>query len=211
MSNRKFTFPVVLGLGVIAIGLAVYAITAPFRELQSGSSAEVAQGLPVLSTVPEFTLTQEDGTPITLADLKGKIWVADLIFTRCEGICPIMSKNFSKLQQALTDKPEIKLVSFSVDPEHDVPDTLSAYAAKYGADKERWRLVTGARPTIFELAKKGFLLGVDSNSLSADHLVTHSEKFVLIDKAGNMRAYYEGTNEASIPKILNDIDLLLTE
>jgi protein SCO1 len=165
--------------------------------------------LPVLSTVPDFTLQDQNGKSISLADMKGKIWLADLIFTKCEGICPTMSSNFSALQSSLD--ADIRLVSFSVDPEYDRGEVLQAYANRFHADPAKWTFVTGNRPTIFSLAKKGFLLGVDSVGLDPNNLVTHSEKFVLIDRQGRMRSYYNGTDSTTQVQIKADIERLKSE
>jgi protein SCO1 len=193
-------------LAIIAFGTFAYFLTQPLRDY---SETRTPSGqLPVLSTVPDFSLRDQDDKNISLADLKGKIWVADLIFTKCEGICPTMSSNFSRLQGSVGD---VRLVSFSVDPEYDSGLVLRDYAARFHADPVKWTFVTGDRPTIFNLAKKGFLLGVDSAGLSPDALVTHSEKFVLIDKKGQMRGYYDGTDSTSEVRILQDIKQLQAE
>jgi protein SCO1/2 len=186
----------------------IYFVTLPIREYAKQHDA--TDTLPVLSTVPDFSLTDQDGKSITLADMKGKIWLADLIFTKCESICPTMSSNFSALQDKLSNK-DIKLVSFSVDPEYDRGEILQAYAKRFNADLTRWSFVTGDRPSIFTLAKKGFLLGVDSVGLDPDNLVTHSEKFVLIDRQGRMRSYYNGTDSTSEVRIRADIEKLQAE
>jgi protein SCO1 len=192
---------------VATICTAVFFITKPFREMRD-EPVEFTSGdtLEVLSTVPDFTLTDQNDKPISLSDLKGKIWLADLIFTRCEGICPVMSSNFEKLQSKVG--ADIKLVSFSVDPEYDSTAVLREYAERFSADQSKWTFVTGHRPTMFSLAKNGFLLGVDSTGLSPSELVTHSEKFVLIDQQGRMRAYYNGTDSTTHSKILRDIETL---
>ena len=197
-----------IAIAFIAFGSYAYVLTQPLRDYAAGSPTQEA--LPVLSTVPDFALIDQDGKPIQLADLKGKIWVADLIFTKCEGICPVMSSNFSKLQNSLA-KTDVRLVSFSVDPEYDSGAVLREYASRYNADPAKWTFVTGHRPTIFSLAKTGFLLGVDSAGLTPEALVTHSEKFVLIDKQGQMRGYYNGTDSTSEIRILEDISRLQDE
>ncbi|HET6513232.1 MAG TPA: SCO family protein [Candidatus Kapabacteria bacterium] len=197
-----------IAVAFIAFGTFAYVLTKPLREYSAETPKQEA--LPVLSTVPDFSLIDQDGKSIQLADLNGKIWLADLIFTKCEGICPTMSGNFSRLQKSLAST-DVRLVSFSVDPEYDSGAVLREYASRYNADPAKWTFVTGHRPTIFSLAQKGFLLGVDSAGLSPDALVTHSEKFVLIDKKGQMRGYYDGTDSTSEVRILEDIRRLQQE
>ncbi len=209
----KFFGTITIILGVILA--AIYIVTMPIREYAKRNDTTQAQtldtdgALPILSTVPDFALTDQNGQTISLAQLKGKIWLADMIFTKCETICPTMSTNFATLQSALG--PEIRLVSFSVDPEYDKGEVLREYAERFNADTTRWTFVTGDRPTIFSLAQEGFLLGVDSVGLTPDALVTHSEKFVLIDREGRMRGYYDGTDSTSSVKIKADIERLKAE
>jgi protein SCO1/2 len=209
----KFFGTIAIILGVIMA--AVYIVTMPIREYakrddNAGTqSLEQNGALPILATVPEFALIDQNDQAFSMARLKGKIWLADMIFTKCETICPTMSTNFSALQSSL-DR-EIRLVSFSVDPEYDKGEVLREYAQRFNADTTRWTFVTGHRPTIFSLAKTGFLLGVDSVGLTPDALVTHSEKFVLIDREGRMRGYYDGTDSTSAIKIKADIERLQAE
>lgn len=209
----KFFGTIAIVLGVIMA--AIYFVTIPIREYAKqhghGGEAPVEQAatLPILSTVPDFSLVDQHGDSIRLQDLKGKIWLADMIFTKCESICPSMSGNFERLQSTLD--PDIRFLSFSVDPEYDNGPVLQQYAKRFNADTSRWTFVTGHRPSIFSLAKTGFLLGVDSVGLSPENLVTHSEKFVLIDREGRMRGYYDGTDSTSSVKIKADIDRLKAE
>lgn len=204
-TSRLLTFSIAFIVLAAIIGFTIYKVTKPFQDL---THEQPVKKLDVYSTVPEFTLTRQDGTSITRDDLKGQIWLANMIFTRCEGICPVMSGNFSKLQGELDSS--VKLVSFSVDPAYDDPAVLTAYGQRHNADA-RWTFVTGDRADIFRVAKEGFLLGADSTGRSPGELVTHSEKFVLIDKHGNMRGYYDGTKDASRAQVLADIKLLSAE
>jgi protein SCO1 len=203
----KFFGTIAIALGVILF--AIYFVTLPLRDYARRNAPD-KDSLPILSTVPEFSLMDQDGKTITLNDMKGKIWLADLIFTKCEGICPRMSSNFSQLQTSLSNN-DIHLVSFSVDPEYDRGEVLKSYANRFNADPAKWTFVTGNRPTIFSLAKQGFLLGVDSAGLEPDNLITHSEKFVLIDRKGRMRSYYDGTDSTTQVKIKADIECLQAE
>src|SRR5437016_5394914 len=77
--------------------------------------------LPFIGTVPAFTLTSQDHRTITPASFKGSVVIADFIFTSCAGPCPLMSSQFEEFQQTLSGQPNIRLLSFSVDPETDTP------------------------------------------------------------------------------------------
>lgn len=151
--------------------------------------------LPDYSAVPDFNLTERSGRQFTRQDLDGQVWVADFIFTRCAGICPVMSANMRKLQDKLPK--EIRLISFSVDPYNDTPEVLREYANRYGADPERWLFLTGDPKTIQDLSVGGFKLALDPTGGTEAEPITHSSRFVLVDQAGHIRGYY-GTEDADV-------------
>lgn len=164
--------------------------------------------------VPNFSLVDQNNRPASLANYRGHIWVADLIFTHCTSICPMMTAKMFQLQQSLTDGSDLKdvrLVSFSVDPAHDLPDTLLAYSQIHHADLSRWSFLTGTVPTIYSVSKVGFHLALDSVGGEQTTPIVHSERFVLVDAAGHVRGYYDGSKEESRQQILDDIARLKEE
>src|SRR5207244_837513 len=116
------------------------------------------------------------GRNITLQDLRGKIWIADFIFTSCAGTCPMMSAQMRKLQDSLP--ADIRLVSFSVDPGRDTPAVLASYATHFGAEPQRWVFLTGDRQALYDLSIKGFKLALDDTQGSETEPITHSSRFV---------------------------------
>jgi protein SCO1/2 len=196
-------------LAVALIGIGIYALNDWLRgqELKTPTRTLSALGI-----VPDFTLTKQDKTPLSLKDLKGKIWVADMIFTNCEGTCPMLTAAMANLQQSLIKKNTgVQLVSFSVDPNNDTPEVLTDYAKQYGADTRTWSFVTGPVATIYSLAKNGFKLTLDSANADTKEPIVHSERLVLIDKSGIIRGYYDGTADDTQSKILTDIGDLMRE
>ncbi len=161
------------------------------------------EGLPVLSELPNFNLINQDGAPVDLNDLQGKIWVADFIFTTCAGPCPIMSTEMAGLQKYYRLHPEVHFVSYTVNPEYDTPEVLAQYAARYGARSDRWTFLTGAIEDIHRLAAEGFKMG------SLDEPVNHSTRFALVDGQGRLRGYYNSDDEPAIKTLMNDIEELL--
>ena len=145
--------------------------------------------------VPEFTLTESHGQTMTRADLLGKIWVANLIFTSCPDTCPALSGAMGKLDRALGDRDDVRLVSITITPEYDQPPVLRAYAETFKASK-KWLFFTGAREQITKLANEGFWL-----SAGTPGTVTHSEKFVLVDRKGHVRGFYDGMKAESIAEL----------
>ena len=153
---------------------------------------------PVLARLPEFQLTTQDGLPFGLADLKDKVWIADFIFTRCPGPCPRMTAQMAELQRELAGAPDLRLVSFSVDPEFDTPAVLSEYAGRFHANTKQWVFLTGDKKRIHALAKSGFLVG------GVEDVTLHTTRFVLVDRQARVRGYYDSTDEESLRRLLKD-------
>jgi cytochrome oxidase Cu insertion factor (SCO1/SenC/PrrC family) len=145
--------------------------------------------------VGDFSLVNQDGQPVTRADLQGKVWVASFLFTRCCTGCPQVSASLSQLQRDLAGENEVVLVSFSVDPMYDTPARLKTYAEVHGADPKRWWLLTGEREPLYRLIQESFHLGVEENQGPArtpGNEVTHSTRLVLVDRHGRIRGRFEG-------------------
>src|SRR5262249_1215461 len=123
-------------------------------------------------SLPDFSLTDQSGMTVTLANLKGKVWVADFIFTNCGGTCPMMTEKMRRLQQDLPR--EIRMVSITVDPERDTPKALAAYAEEHGATRERWLFLTGNKQSLYDLCVKGFKLPLDDSGGTVAEPITHS-------------------------------------
>ena len=150
---------------------------------------------PVIGKVSDFNLTNQFGHQITLDSLRGKIWVADIIFTRCGGPCPAMTKTLSELQSALPNSP-VKFISLTTDPEFDTPAVLKRYAERFGADSNRWWFLTGTKEEIGRLAIDGLKLTAlekdASSRTDANDLFIHATLFVVVDRSGQLRAAVEG-------------------
>ena len=160
-------------------------------------------------TVPHFQLVNQEGQPFDSAQLAGKIWIADFIYTTCPGPCPMISMRMSELQKPL-EKTDVHLVSFSVDPEKDTPEVLRGYAEKLRAEPKRWDFLTGAKSAIYDLSHKGFRLAVSDGSDEAG-IPVHSTRLVLVDRHGEIRGYYEATETDAVTKLLADTSHLLRE
>jgi protein SCO1/2 len=154
-------------------------------------------GLPVLGQIPAFHLTSETGQPFDSQEaLGGKVWVADFMFTNCGGPCPLMSSKFRRLQRALP--ATVKLVSFTVDPEHDTPPVLAQYARRYHAESGRWHFLTGEAAALHDLSRNAFKLN------NVDGSLDHSTRFVLVDRRGRIRGYYLSTEDDELPRLIED-------
>jgi len=160
-------------------------------------------------TVPSFQFTNQNGQPFGSAQLAGKIWIADFIYTTCPGPCPMISSRMSELQKPL-EKTDVHLVSFSVDPEKDRPEVLRSYAERLRAEPGRWDFLTGPKSAIYRLSRDGFKLAVSDGS-EAQGIPVHSTRMVLVDRYGEIRGYYDATEAEALTKLLADANHLLRE
>jgi protein SCO1 len=170
--------------------------------------------LPVMFSLPDFSLTERSGNTVTLATLKGKVWIADFIFTNCAGPCPMMTRQMSGLQAALAGEPDVQLVTFTVDPARDTPERLTEYAQQFRAHPQRWLFLTGDKQAIYDLSTQGFKLAalVEGDELAtSDHPILHSTKFVLVDRQGQIRKYYDGTSAEEVDQLKVDAARLAAE
>ena len=165
--------------------------------------------LPDYGVLPAFSLLDHERRPVTREALLGSVWIADFIFTRCAGQCPLMSTTMAKLAHAHTGDRRLRLVSLSVDPAYDTPERLAAYAERYGAHEEQWRFVTGEAQAMEGLAREGFHLGVGSDGGSAREPITHSVRLILVDQQAHVRGYYDATDAQAITRLSNDVRALL--
>lgn len=160
-------------------------------------------------SVPNFELVNQDGQPFGSAQLAGKIWIADFIYTSCPGPCPMISTRMSELQKPL-EKTDVHLVSFSVDPTRDTPEVLRNYAEKLHTEPNRWDFLTGPKSVIYDLSHNGFKLAVSDGNNEAG-IPVHSTRMALVDRHGEIRGYYEATEADAVTKLLADTSHLLRE
>jgi protein SCO1/2 len=158
---------------------------------------------------PAFQLTNQNGQPFGSAQLAGKIWIADFVYTTCPGPCPMISARMSELQKPL-EKSDVHLVSFSVDPDKDTPAVLRDYAAKLQAEPGRWDFLTGAKSAIYKVSHDGFKLALSDGS-DAQGLPVHSTRMVLVDRRGQIRGYYDAMEPDAITNLVADTNHLLRE
>lgn len=161
-------------------------------------------------TIPPFQLTNQNGEPFGSANLNGKIWIADFVFSTCPGPCPMISSRMSELQRPL-EKSDVHLVTFTVDPETDTPEVLREYATKLHATPGRWDFLTGEKAAIYDLTRAGFKLAVADGTEESGGLPVHSTRAVLVDRRGTIRGYYDLSAPDGVTKLLADSSKLLRE
>jgi protein SCO1/2 len=165
---------------------------------------------PVLGEVPPFSLVNRDGRTVTREDLAGAPWIADFVFTRCAASCPMMTDCMARLAKDLDlGEPgaRLHLVSFTVDPGHDTPAVLAAYAGRYKAPPA-WLFLTGPQEALHHLSRDGFKLAVAPAGGPANEPILHSTRFVLVDARGRIRGYYDGFDREAVGKLEGDLRAL---
>ena len=154
--------------------------------------------------VPDFTLTERSGKKVSRDDLKGQVWVASFVFTRCSGPCPQVTATMARLQKELdlANTPDVRLVTFTVDPDKDTPNELKEYAARYQADPERWLFLTGMpEAELHKLLHDGFKVTAQrAADPKAGDEFDHSSRLAVVDKQGNIRGYFDGIRVGSTPE-----------
>jgi protein SCO1/2 len=211
----------------VTAGVAAWSAFGP-RELRLEEDS--LERLGDYGRVPDFALVERSERRVTLADLLGKVWVANFIYTKCTESCPVQSFQIRRLQEDFAGAPDLRLVSITIDPDRDTPAVLREYAERYQADPARWLFLTGPKAAIYTLAKNGFRLSVvDASSQARDSLgvvlgpraafaahgstglIIHSSRFVLVDRQGRIRAYHRTDDPDSLALLRGNVHLLLAE
>lgn len=184
-----------------------------------------ARPLPVIGQISNFTLTNQDNQPVTLADMRGKVWVADVIFTRCAGPCPEMTHQMAGLQSNLPPDQPVRLVTFTSDPDYDTPAVMRRYASRFNASFNLWYFLTGPRKELRNLEINDFKFVVvekkPGEQETPEDLFIHSTWFVLVDQLGRVRgwtdaqgslhAYFDSLDPGDRAELLRAIRQLLRE
>lgn len=171
-----------------------------------------AEKIPVLYEAPSFKFATQYGDTLTADSLKGKLYVADFIFSSCETVCPELSKVMAQLQQNFLDNPQLKLVSFSIDPARDSTAALREYASRYGAVRGKWYFLSSDTAEVRSTVENGFKVSVgyaQDSTEAAGYTFTHSSDLLLVDGNGNVRGIYNGMDSAEVGALYNNIGLLI--
>ncbi len=174
--NRTIIIATALVIGLIIMSMSVI-------QLANAPQAKLHEPL---QTLPEFELTDQFGNRFTKADLKGKLTIAEFIFTRCASACPVMSRRTAELYELYKNAPNVQFISITVDPNYDTEEVLRRYATMHGATDSRWKFLRHPDiSAIVDLCEKGFLMAAEKLPGG------HATKLVVIDPNGAIRAYYD--------------------
>lgn len=180
-------------LGGVGLGLAAATL--------AGCGA-TAEDLPSYGAAPSFALTDQHGQPFGSADIGQRATLVSFVFTTCTEWCPVLSPKLRETQEQLRADgllgSKVLLLSITVDPQRDTPDKLAAYARRYAADPRHWRFLTGPPSEIQRVVVGGFRVGLlrpaptARASAAVPLTITHSNRFVIVDAAGQIRSYLRG-------------------
>lgn len=203
--RKVFAFIVILLIPIIFF---------TYFEIKKQRTGIRLKKLPFLSktTLPDFSFTTHTGGNITRDSVKNKILISDFFFTSCRGICPTLTREMLRVQDFIIHHPNLKsqyrIISHTVDPETDDVVKLHKYAQAYGVDSTLWVLVTGDKKEIYDLAIDFYKLPAIQMMKDTLEPFVHSNRFVLVDKEGYIRGYYDGTDSNSVKQMMKDIVIL---
>lgn len=164
-----------------------------------------------LHTISSFAFIDQNNNPISDADFKDKIYVANFFFTSCPSICPKMTKNMKAVADSFRNNEHVKFVSFSVDPQRDSAARLKLYANQYDIDDNQWHILTGNKADIYSLARKSYFAEEDIGFNKDSTEFLHTEHLLLVDRKSHLRGIYNGTLTLEMQRLQEDIKILLQE
>jgi len=175
-----------------------------------GVTARLPPAMPRLGQVPEFELTDQYGQPFGSQQLRGRIWVANFIFTRCPTVCPAFTSQMFQIQHRGRNLGDaLHLVSFSVDPEYDTPEVLADYARAHRASGRAWSFLTGPMPEVKKAVTKGLRQAMGNDDPAGGFMqIFHGEHMVLVDANMEIRAYINASEPGAVDKVLQGAGLL---
>lgn len=186
--------------------LPIYGNRTPYENVNSEGKTVIDT---VYHTIPKFSFINQVGDTVTDSRMRGVVSVVDFFFTTCPTICIDMAENKRKIQEFfLEDNSKLQIFSFTVDPETDTQEQLLKYAYDNNVNSSSWSLLTGEKPSLYELARKGFLVTATEGDGGPNDFI-HDNKFVLIDREKRIRGYYDGTSAEDTDRLITDIQKLL--
>lgn len=220
--KKRLKFFIPLGIAVIGICIAYYMITSTLdqrilpiiqpTDLKPQMVAKEVAGRGIGHRIGHFSFLNQDGKKTTLQAVKGKIFVAEYFFTTCNNICPIMNRQMTRVQERFKNNPDVKILSFTVDPETDSVPVMKKYAEKHHAIDGQWYFLTGSKDSLYYLARHSFFVLKPGEVKQKDGSYSdfiHTNNFVLVDRELRIRGYYDGTDSLEVNQLMEDIQLLL--
>lgn len=158
--------------------------------------------------IADFKFKDQKGNLFNSDSLKGKVFIADFIFTRCTGICPKMTNQLTRVQEQFANEPDVKLITYTVDPEFDTVSVMNDYAEEHKATYGKWYMLTGTTADIYDLANNSYMVAAAEEG---EEQFVHTPKFTLVDRKGRIRGYYDGTKPEDVDKLMVETKIVLQE
>lgn len=215
--SRKWVFVAFAAVWIVGM-IIVYPMLVKQQRLQVFQPKDVnpelvdtdMQRTAKAHRIADFELIDQKGEVVTNETFRDKIYVADFFFTTCPSICPKMSANLSELSKFYSGDDDIMFLSHSVTPDRDSVPVLAAYAEKYEADNDKWKLTTGDKKHIYELARRSYFAVTTEGDGGVNDFI-HTENFILVDKERKIRGFYDGTSTEDMERLKEDITILRYE
>jgi protein SCO1/2 len=208
--ERLFLYVAISLSLVLGTGFFLFIYFLNYHEQQTGAAAENSPPRLIAPDHPrqlvDFSLTDRTGRNVARSELDGKILVVDFLYTSCSLTCPVVNKCMAQIQQLTTNQPDVKLVSLTVDPRDDTVDALEKYGERFGADTNRWLLLTGDKTTLYDLIGNSFLaqdLNDPFNYMPGNFV--HTERIALVDSRGKLRGFFDGLNDDTAAAVVEEI------
>lgn len=174
-----------------------------------GNKTVAPNGDSVDYVLPDFSYVDQDSNTVNASTIQNKIFATEFFFTSCPSICPKMQQQMLRFNEKYKNNPDVIILAFTIDPQRDSVGKLNAYARKLNIESSKWHLLTGNKDSIYALAENFLVSAADDPDAPGGHV--HSGNFILVDKQRRLRGYYDGTDEESVNKLLDETDLLLKE
>ncbi|RDC61566.1 hypothetical protein AHMF7616_00145 [Adhaeribacter pallidiroseus] len=201
--------PIFLFLFLKGFGTNHYSLQTYYPEIDSTTELPVVKsGDTVFQKIPDFRFVSQEGKTVTQATLNNNVYVANFFFASCQDVCKKMSAQMVRVNEAFRNNPQVKLVSYTVDPERDSVAVLKRYAEMYQADAAKWLFLTGSKKELYTLAQNGYKVAAMQAPGSVPDFI-HSEKLILVDKGKHVRGIYDGTNSQDVDRLITEITVLL--
>jgi protein SCO1/2 len=199
---------------LIILSLLIASITLSCSQEKKlpflGPKSVDAKGDTVYHQIPSFRFLNQDSVFVSEKDVAGKVYVADFFFTTCPTICPKMKTQMLRIYERYKDRDEVRILSHSIDPDFDNTSVLKDYAARLHVAAPKWNFLTGDKAAIYTLGQKSYMVSAQQDPNEAGGFV-HSGAFILVDKNRHVRGIYDGTVEAEVNHLLEDMEILLKE
>ncbi len=211
-NDERFFFRVLIGVTLVmasGFGLLLFALNYQDKEKAPGNSPPRLISPDHPRQLADFSLTDRTGRQVTRSELDGKILVVDFLFTGCSLTCPVVNRCMVQIQQLTANQPDVKLVSLTVDPRDDTVEALAKYGERFGADTNRWLLLTGDKTELYGLIAASFLnqdLNDPFNEMPGNF--SHTDRIALVDAHGKLRGFFDGLNPRTAAAVVEEISRL---